>query len=98
MAVEHDTVHMQFLEGTQNRLHVPCQSSTCGAKAELEFENLKAEHPTTHKCVKWGEVPGARDADGKWDLEILAPDNTVQPTLGSDPLQNVVVAPVVSTE
>jgi hypothetical protein len=68
---EKDTVHMQFLEGTQNRYHVPCMS--CGVKAELDFNNLKAEHPTTHKCVKWSEVPGVIDEDKKWDFEALAP-------------------------
>lgn len=70
---DHDTVHMQFLEGTQNRYHVPCQNPACGVKAELRFENLKAEHPVTHQCVKWSQVPGARDSDGKWDFEVLAP-------------------------
>ena len=67
----HDTVHLQFLDGSQCHYHVPCLG--CGRKAPLEFENLKAEHPETHKCVKWGEIPGALDADRKWDFNKLAP-------------------------
>lgn len=73
---DHDTVHQQFLEGSQNHYHVPCQS--CGVKAPLNFENLKAEHPTERapdgrpKCVKWKEVPGAY-VGGKWDLQVLNP-------------------------
>jgi phage terminase large subunit GpA-like protein len=80
---DHDTVHMQFLEGSQSRYHVPCQNPACGVKAELQFEFLKAEHPVTHRCVKWSEVPGARDAEGRWDLETLAPHlRYVCPTCG----------------
>lgn len=70
---EKDTVHMQFLDGTQERYHVPCQNAACGVRSELAFDNIKAEHPTTHQCVKWSEVPGARDADGRWDFVVLAP-------------------------
>ena len=66
-----DTVHMQFLEGSQNYYHVPCLA--CGVKAPLEFTNLKAEHPVTHQCVKWTEIPNVLDADRKWDFEALAP-------------------------
>jgi phage terminase large subunit GpA-like protein len=69
---EHDTVHMEFLEGSQNHYHVPCQNPACGVKSPLEFKNLQAEHPVTHQCVKWSGVPGARNADGKWDLELLS--------------------------
>ena len=71
--LEHDTVDMQFKEGSQNHYHVPCQNPACGALSPLDFLNLKAEHPQTRECVKWSEVPGARDADGKWDLEVLSP-------------------------
>lgn len=80
---EHDTVHMEFLEGSQNRYHVPCQNPACGVRAELRFEHLKAEHPITHQCVKWSEVPGARSPEGKWDLEVLSPQlRYVCPTCG----------------
>lgn len=70
---DHDTVHMQFLEGSQNRYHVPCQNLACGVKSELDFQNLKAEHPVTHQCVKWSEVPGVRDENKRWNLEALNP-------------------------
>jgi phage terminase large subunit GpA-like protein len=69
--MERDTVHMEFLNGSQNRYHVPCLA--CGIKSELRLANLRAEHPITHQCVKWSAVPGARDQDGRWDFEILAP-------------------------
>lgn len=68
---DRDTVHMQFLEGSQNHYHVPCQS--CGVKGPLRFENLKAVHPATGEVCKWGDVPGALDGDKKWDFEVLAP-------------------------
>ena len=71
--IENDTVHRQFLEGSQCRYHVPCQNLACGVKTEFDFQNLKAEDPETHLCVKWSEVPGARDGDKKWDVEKLAP-------------------------
>jgi len=67
----HDTVHLQFLEGSQNHRHVPCLG--CGRKAPLLFENLKAEHPVTRECVRWKDVPGALDVDHKWDFNVLAP-------------------------
>lgn len=70
-SVTKDKVHLEFLEGTQNHYHVPCLG--CGRKAPLEFEQLKAEHPETRECCRWSEVPDAIDADGKWDLEKLAP-------------------------
>jgi len=70
---EHDTVHMQFLEGTQNHYHVPCHNPECSFSGPLDFFNLKAEHPVTRKCVKWSQVPGAKTEDNKWDLEVLAP-------------------------
>lgn len=71
--VERDTVHMQFLEGTQNYYHVPCLSPACGVKNPLRFENLQAEDPVTHLPVKWSKIPGVVDQDGKWDFEKLAP-------------------------
>ena len=67
-----DTVHTQFLEGNQCRYHVPCPA--CGVKAELRWENMKAEHPVTHKCVKWDEVPGVVDENKKWHFDVLAPN------------------------
>jgi hypothetical protein len=76
----HDTVHMQFLEGSQDHFHVPCLSPEgCDYRGPLEFENLKAAHPTETdtkgrpRCVKWSEVPGAVSPDGKWDLDVLKP-------------------------
>ena len=70
----HDTVHMQFLEGSQDHFHVPCLSPKgCDYRGPIEFENLKAEHTLTHKCVKWSEVPDARTPEGKWDLDLLKP-------------------------
>jgi hypothetical protein len=66
-----DKVHMEFKAGSQNHYHVPCLS--CGCREPLAFANLKAEHPQTHQCVKWSEVPGVLDADKKWDFELLAP-------------------------
>lgn len=68
---DRDTVHMQFLEGSQNHYHVPCQS--CGVKGPLRFENLKAVHPDSGDVCKWGDVPNALDGDKKWDFEALAP-------------------------
>ena len=69
--VEHDTVHQEFLEGSQDHYHVPCLS--CGKKAPLVWENMQAEHPETHCCVRWGDIPGARSQQGKWHFEALAP-------------------------
>lgn len=68
---ERDTVHNEFLKGSQSHYHVPCLH--CGVKSELVWENMKAEHPETHECVKWSEVPGAQDPDGKWNFRALAP-------------------------
>jgi hypothetical protein len=76
----HDTVHQNFLEGSQEHYHVPCLSPAgCDYRGPLEFENLKAAHPTERDghgrpvCVKWSEVPGALTPDGKWDLDTLSP-------------------------
>lgn len=64
---------MEFLNGSQNRYHVPCLNPACGVRSELRLANLRAEHPQTHQCVKWSQVPGARDDEGRWDFEVLAP-------------------------
>lgn len=76
----HDNVHQQFLEGSQEHYHVPCLNPAgCSHRGPLEFEHLKAEHPTERdaqgrlRCVKWSEVPGVRTPEGKWDLDLLAP-------------------------
>lgn len=68
---ENDTVHRQFLEGSQKHYHVPCLH--CGVRSPLEWANMKAEHPVTHTCCKWKEVPGAFDENHRWDFEVLAP-------------------------
>lgn len=76
----HDTVHQQFLEGSQEHYHVPCLNPAgCDFRGPLEFENLKAAHPTETdssgrpRCVKWSEIPDAVTDTGKWDLNILSP-------------------------
>ena len=70
----HDVVHTEFLEGNQQYYHVPCQNPVkCDYSGPLEWENMKAEHPTERRCVKWSEVPGAVDTDGKWSFDTLAP-------------------------
>ena len=70
---DHDTVHMNFLEGTQNYYHVACHNPDCHHSGPLTFAHLKAKHPLTHQCCKWSDVPDVLDHDKKWDFEALAP-------------------------
>lgn len=71
---ERDTVHMQFLEGSQYHYHVPCLNPVgCDHRGPLQWSQMKAEHPETHQCVAWSDVPGVVDADRKWHFDVLAP-------------------------
>lgn len=77
---ERDTVHMQFLEGTQFHYHVPCLNPAgCDYRGPLDWANMRAEHPTERtaddrpKCVKWADLPNARGNDGVWNFDVIAP-------------------------
>lgn len=63
-----DSVDAAFERGDQRTPHFPC--TKCAAVQQLKFEQLKAEHPETHLCVEWKDVPGAK-VDGVWNFEVL---------------------------
>lgn len=65
-----DAVHRAFLAGDQRRFHFPCPH--CGTEQLLEFEQMKAVNPETGEVCKFHEVPGAKDAEGRWDFDLLA--------------------------
>jgi phage terminase large subunit GpA-like protein len=65
-----DSVDLAFRRGDQRTFHFPCPK--CGTMQQLRMEQLKAEHPKTRLCVKWEDVPGAKDKEsGQWNFEVL---------------------------
>lgn len=64
-----DAVDQAFNRGDQRTFHFPCPQ--CATMQQLKFEQLKAEHPETHLCVKWSDVAGVKSADGQWNYEVL---------------------------
>ncbi|EIQ01062.1 bacteriophage tail assembly protein [Opitutaceae bacterium TAV1] len=71
---EKDVLHNEWLAGSQEHWHVPCLNPAgCDYRGPLEWENVRAEHPQTRKCVKFRDVPGVVDEDGRWDFDALAP-------------------------
>jgi hypothetical protein len=67
--VKDDAVDLAFKRGDQRTFHFPCPK--CGTMQQLRMEQLKAEHPETNLCVKFSDVPGAKE-NGQWDFEILS--------------------------
>ncbi|MDB6017682.1 MAG: hypothetical protein JWR19_2171 [Pedosphaera sp.] len=64
-----DAVDRAFLDGDQRTFHFPCPQ--CEAWQQLKFDQLKAEHPETHECIKWEDVPGAKVGE-VWSFDTLA--------------------------
>ena len=63
-----DSVDRAFLQGDQRTFHFACPR--CQAMQQLRFEQLKAQHPETHFCVSWKDVPGAKHGE-QWNYEAL---------------------------
>ena len=65
-----DAVDQAFTQGDQRTFHFPCPK--CGTMQQLRFDQLKAEHPETHLCVKWSDIPSVRNQEtGQWNFELL---------------------------
>lgn len=69
---EKDAVDRAFKAGDQRVFHVHCPNPQCRQLQPLKFEQLKAEHPETHRVCAWKDVPGSQ-VEGKWDFDALAP-------------------------
>lgn len=69
-----DVLDTEFLAGSQEHWHVPCLNPKgCDYRGPLDWLNVRAEHPEEHTCVKFHQIPGAVDDDGRWDFDLLAP-------------------------